>query len=98
MDRFQAAERRRKLRQRAVDLLGGRCTICQYSGAPEAFDFHHVNPMEKDFDISSKMTSWKAIEKELSKCALLCCRCHREVHAGYHSNFIEHPDTDRNFY
>lgn len=80
-----------------MELLGGRCAICKYDGADEAFDFHHEDPLGKDFEISSKMTSWKAIENELKKCSLLCCRCHREVHAGYHSGYLVDPDTHRSF-
>jgi hypothetical protein len=82
-ERRQAASRRRReLRERAVRYLGGKCSICKYDKSASAFDFHHVNPLEKDFTISAKMTSWDAIERELKKCVLLCCRCHREVHDG----------------
>lgn len=92
--RTEAAKRRRELKQRAVEYLGGRCQIpaCGYTGSPLAFDFHHVNPMEKDFEISSRMTSWGAIQKELDKCVLLCSRCHREVHDGYHPRFLVSED------
>jgi hypothetical protein len=84
-----AAKRRRELRERAVAHLGGKCLICGYDNCPSAFDFHHVNAMEKDFTISAKMTSWEAIERELKKCVLLCARCHREVHDGLHPGFID---------
>ncbi len=84
-----AAKRRRELRERAVAHLGGKCLICGYDNCPSAFDFHHVNAMEKDFTISAKMTSWEAIEKELKKCVLLCARCHREVHDGLHPGYLE---------
>lgn len=88
MDKFEASRRRRELRQRAVDFLGGKCEICGYTGTPVAFDFHHLDYREKDFNLSAKMTSWKAIEAELKKCVLLCARCHREVHDGYHPHYI----------
>ena len=97
MDRFEAAERRRMLREKAVAFLGGCCAICRYDGCLEAFDFHHVDPLTKDFVISSSMTSWKAIEDELRKCVLLCCRCHREVHAGYHPEYLVDPDANRSW-
>src|SRR5574338_143642 len=90
--RRQAAKRRKDLRDRAVAHLGGRCQICGYDKCVNAFDFHHVDPMEKDFAISAKMTSWEAIEKELSKCVLLCSNCHREVHDGLHPGYLTHED------
>jgi hypothetical protein len=95
MDRFEAAERRRQLRVRAVEYKGGCCEICKYASCPEAMDFHHLDSLSKDFTISSKMTSWEAILPELEKCVLLCSRCHREVHAGYHPSYLTSPDMDR---
>jgi hypothetical protein len=50
---------------------------------------------EKEFNISSKMTSFKAIQAELDKCVLLCCRCHREVHDGLHPGYL---DFDLNYH
>jgi predicted HNH restriction endonuclease len=95
MDRFEQAERRRQLRARAVEFLGGQCVICGYDSCVEGLDFHHTIEGEKDFNISAKMTSWKAIEGELRKCELVCARCHREIHAGYRPGYIWSPDTDR---
>lgn len=55
--------------------------ICGYNkDCPEAFDLHHIDPNQKDFTISQKIKSWAKISKELKKCVLLCCRCHRELH------------------
>jgi hypothetical protein len=51
-------------------------------------DFHHIDPREKDFSISDRMTSFEAIRAELGKCILLCCRCHREVHDGLHPSYL----------
>lgn len=84
----RARTRRAVLRERAVEFLGGKCSICSYDKHPAGFDFHHVNPREKDFTISSA-ASWKKIEPELLKCVLLCSNCHREVHAGLHPGFLE---------
>jgi len=80
--------RRKALRDRAVAHLGGKCRICGYDGCVAAFDFHHGDPLVKDFTISNRMTSWERIELEVSKCVLLCCRCHREVHYGLHPGYI----------
>lgn len=93
---FEAASKRHDLKERAVAYLGGRCVICGYDACPSAFDFHHVDPAEKDFVVSSK-SSWEAIEPELKKCVLLCANCHREVHAGWHPRFLN-LDEDRRDY
>ena len=95
MDKYEASRRRTALRERAVRYMGGRCAICSYAACLSAFDFHHVAPLAKDFTISRKMTSFDAIKDELDKCVLLCCRCHREVHAGLHPRFLDTWDDDR---
>jgi len=86
--RAYAAKRRADLRARAVEYLGGACRICGYNKSLAAFDFHHVDPQQKDFNISQVM-SWERIVKELDKCELLCSNCHREVHDGMHPDFLD---------
>ena len=93
-DKFQVAAKRRVLREQAVAYKGGRCVICGYDRCPSAMDFHHVDSWTKDFSISQKMTSWKAIQPELDKTVLLCANCHREVHDGWHPAYLDdyrHP-------
>jgi len=68
-----------------VEAMGGKCQICGYDRCPEALDFHHLNPDEKDFGFGKIIASPKAVSKiiiELKKCVMLCSNCHREVHAG----------------
>lgn len=70
-------------RQNLIDRVGGACVICGYNRYAGSLDFHHVDSSAKDFQLSSlSKYSLDEIEKELPKCVLLCCRCHREVHAG----------------
>ncbi len=69
--------RNRKIK--AVELLGGVCTICGLKDDPVVYDFHHRDPAEKDLAIS-KAKTWAAIEMELPKCVLVCANCHRKVH------------------
>lgn len=86
-DRFRIAAKRRSLKEKAILHLGGRCVICGYTGTPAAFDFHHLHG--KDFNVGSRIDSaWDKVVNELSKCVLLCCRCHREVHDGYHPEWM----------
>lgn len=76
-------ERQRRVKQKAVDYLGGKCSICDYDKYIGALDFHHINPDEKDFSIAElKLSSFEKIKSELDKCILVCANCHREIHGG----------------
>ena len=77
--------KRARGKHKAVQYLGGKCmnpgcplpkdfTVPDY-----AFDFHHRDPSQKDFNFKS-FKNWEVVKKELDKCDLLCCLCHREVH------------------
>lgn len=59
------------------------CSICGYDKNITALDFHHIEPDEKDFTISSVRNMFlnERIKKELDKCQVLCANCHREVHS-----------------
>lgn len=76
-------KRRKKIRVMAVAYKGGKCEKCGYDRCIEAFDFHHTDPAQKDFGISSKdyTRSWKRVQAELDRCVMLCANCHRETHA-----------------
>lgn len=70
-------------KQTCVDYKGGKCEICGYCKYIGALDFHHLDPKEKDFAISSRVSmKLENIKKELDKCVMLCSNCHRETHAG----------------
>jgi len=73
-------KRRKKVRKKAIEHKGGKCG---YNKCNEALEFYHLDPNIKEFGISEKgyTRSWKAIEKELNCCQLLCANCRREVHA-----------------
>ena len=60
---------------KAVELLGGKCVNC---GNDNLFllTFHHPND-DKEHTVSTLMCHrWSVIEKEISKCELLCGNCH----------------------
>lgn len=75
-------DRRRSLKQQAIDYLGGKCCICGYDRCNAALDFHHRDPKTKEFAISGKglTRSWDSLRVELDKCMLVCNRCHAEIH------------------
>lgn len=69
-----------------IELFGGKCEKCGYDKNISAFDFHHKNPYEKNFEIkiqNIKSKSDEEILEEAMKCMLLCSNCHRELHSPY---------------
>lgn len=81
----RARQRRQKLKIRAVDYLGGKCVHCSVVDHPCIYDFHHLDPEQKDFHIGAKLMKCDfdaVIKPELDKCVLLCSPCHRKVHMG----------------
>ena len=74
-------EWRKNTKTKMVICMGSKCQICGYNKSQNALEFHHINPEEKDFQISKRM-GYKIddLKKEVDKCALLCKNCHAEVH------------------
>lgn len=71
-----------------IVLKGNKCSVCglEYNGKNGAvFDFHHINPDEKDFNITSYLRHYSKIPdriyREVEKCVLLCSNCHRLEHS-----------------
>lgn len=68
----------------AIQYKGSSCTDCglhlentHYS----VFEFHHLDPSQKDFDWSKlRLLAATTIKVELNKCILLCANCHRIRH------------------
>lgn len=78
------SKRRRAVKLKAVQLLGGECQNCGYKKHPGVLEFHHVDATSKSFSISGGglSRSWFAITEELKKCVLVCANCHREIEMG----------------
>jgi hypothetical protein len=82
--RIDAVTKRRKgLKEKLAAHLGGKCQSCDYNACLAALDFHHPDD-DKEFAIAARglTLSWERMRAEAEKCVLLCCRCHREIHAG----------------
>lgn len=81
-DKFRTQVRRKDNKKKAVEYLGGKCVHCGLvSDKLCVYDFHHINPEEKEADPGSLLHySWKRIQEELDKCILLCANCHRIEH------------------
>jgi hypothetical protein len=75
-----------------VELLGGKCSKCGWSGDIAVLQFHHTES-DKEFGVSSSLhKSWDVVEKELQKCVLLCANCHCLEHTVRPSAFYDEVD------
>lgn len=69
-----------RLKKKAIEYLGGKCSRCGYQKFYGALEFHHRDPASKEMQWSQlKKRCWDVITAELDKCDLLCANCHREV-------------------
>lgn len=81
IERNKAQIRHRKIIMRKLKING--CAMCGYDRCIRSLHFHHANPKDKKFNISTQRLfnhSNKEITNELNKCILLCCNCHGEIH------------------
>ena len=77
--KYREANQIRK--QWAVEYMGGKCNDCGGVFHQSVYDFHHINPSEKEGNPSSFLTkSEERLKEELAKCVLLCANCHRIRH------------------
>ena len=85
-NRQLVTDKQRQVRQSKLQslilMLGNCCDICKQQYPSCVYDFHHINPNEKEFELGTHMYhSIQTLEKEAQKCQLLCANCHRIVHA-----------------
>lgn len=81
-DKIQKAKQYSKKREIIDNIKSSGCIIC---GETETvcLDFHHLDPSQKDFKVSSlNNKGLKTILAEVDKCVILCANCHRKFHAG----------------
>lgn len=79
---------RAKKKDKLIEMYGGKCSDCGGVFNRAAYDFHHLNPKEKEYNISRIMQwSFDRIVEELIDCILLCSNCHRIRHAIEHESF-----------
>jgi 5-methylcytosine-specific restriction endonuclease McrA len=75
---------------KAIEYKGGKCEMCGYDKCPSALEFHHKNPLEKEYHKDSRglnrRRSFENSKEELDKCILLCANCHREIHFNMNNN------------
>lgn len=90
---YYVDRRRKQLKEKAVQYLGGKCIVCGYNSCAQALVAHHLDPSKKEFNLAQKgyTRSWERVKAELDKCVLLCCRCHSELHCGFISLPLSAP-------
>jgi len=87
---------RRRTKERMVKSFGNKCSVCGITFPQEVFEFHHLNPETKEFNlgrIRSNCFSWERIVIELRKCIMVCANCHRLIE----NNYIEVPLNAQRF-
>jgi hypothetical protein len=81
--------RRYRTKKRAVEILGGKCIKCGWSGRLAGYEFHHIGG-DKSFEIGNvRGKRWSSIRKELAKCELWCATCHRIFHSKDDEDLME---------
>lgn len=81
---------RNRIKQRKVELKDTyqqfkqtlKCILCS-ENHPATLQFHHLNPNEKEMEVSLAITngwSFTRIQEEIKKCVVLCANCHMKEH------------------
>jgi hypothetical protein len=74
---------KRNKKQILVEYKRGKCFLCGYNTYISALSFHHLNPVNKDFNISgSHCRNIELLKLEVDKCVLVCMNCHAEIHSN----------------
>ena len=73
--------KRLTFKQKLIDMLGGKCQMCQGQFHHAAFDFHHKEDKVENISSMFESKSEAEILEEVKKCTLLCANCHRIHHA-----------------
>lgn len=56
-----------------------KCSICG-EDRHWCLEFHHLNPNEKESEVTRLKESPRRLREELKKCIVLCANCHRGLH------------------
>jgi hypothetical protein len=73
--------RRDERKMKLVESFGDKCADCGKSFPVCCYDFHHIDPSNKAFEIAPRLDSkWETILEEAQKCVMLCSNCHRIRH------------------
>jgi len=81
-DRARYVMRRRDEKKKLlVESFGDKCHDCGGTFPHCCYDFHHIDPSTKAFEIAPRLDgNLDTIMKEAKKCVMLCSNCHRIRH------------------
>lgn len=78
-----AAEKCRASKIWAIEYMGGKCADCGKQYQPCVYQFHHLDPSQKDKNPSYLFSAKRErLIAELDKCVMLCANCHMIRHHG----------------
>ena len=78
-----ANTRNQKRKREIVDHFGDKCLDCKLTYPQYVYQFHHLDPNEKDVNPSYALNKRPTeMWKELNKCVMLCANCHMIRHHG----------------
>lgn len=72
---------RRRIKTALVESFGNKCQVCGMSFPQSVYDFHHLNPAEKEFGVGAQSTTRSRADnaREAKKCIMVCANCHRLI-------------------
>lgn len=77
--RIKDRDRQRKRRAGQKQIREEMGTECLFCGGDDDLVWHHKNPLNKKFNVTSTQ-SYKQLYEELEKCWCLCNECHIKLH------------------
>lgn len=83
-DNAKSKQKYQEAKRVFVEYKGGKCEHCgvvyDYTNSC-IFDFHHIDPSTKEYEIGKRSLNFEKTKPELDKCILLCSNCHRKIHS-----------------
>lgn len=89
---------KKRVKESLVMAFGNHCCICHQQYIVSIYEFHHINPELKQFNLSDQSThKIAAYSEEAQKCVMVCANCHRIVErAGY--DFVLKSNFDKDIF
>jgi hypothetical protein len=74
-----ATERGRSRKIRAVEQMGGACSVCGAVLPACCYDFHHIDGDKANEPGRALRGAFETAMQEVKKCVLVCANCHRKI-------------------
>ena len=72
-----------RMKLKAIEYMGGKCADCNKTYPQCVYQFHHLDPTQKDMNPSRAFGyTWERCKVGLDKCVMLCANCHMIRHHG----------------